>query len=106
MSVFGTSSRQSRMVGAGLFSKTRSRAVYISDRARQLPISTKALPKPQSDLAQQILKSPYNLDFLSLAKEAQERDLERALIAHMRDFLLEWKLAFPLSVSPLKYPFL
>ena len=47
------------------------------------------LPQPQSDLAQQSLKSPYNFDFLSLGKEAQEQDLERALIAHMRDFLLE-----------------
>jgi predicted nuclease of restriction endonuclease-like (RecB) superfamily len=53
-----------------------------------------ALPKPQSDLAQQILKSPYNFDFLSLGKEAQERDLERALIAHMRDFLLELGVGF------------
>ena len=44
-----------------------------------------ALPKPQSDLAQQILKSPYNFDFLSLGKEAVERDLEKALISHMRD---------------------
>lgn len=53
-----------------------------------------ALPKPQSELAQQILKSPYNFDFLSLGKEAQERDLERALIAHMRDFLLELGVGF------------
>lgn len=52
------------------------------------------LPQPQSDLAQQILKSPYNFDFLSLGKEAQERDLERALIAHMRDFLLELGVGF------------
>ncbi|MGV2832017.1 PDDEXK nuclease domain-containing protein [Myxosarcina sp. GI1(2024)] len=53
-----------------------------------------ALPQPQSELAQQILKSPYNFDFLSLGKEAQERDLERALIAHMRDFLLELGVGF------------
>ena len=53
-----------------------------------------ALPKPQSELAQQILKSPYNFDFLSLGQEAQERDLERALIAHMRDFLLELGVGF------------
>ncbi|MDJ0568212.1 MAG: PDDEXK nuclease domain-containing protein [Pleurocapsa sp. MO_192.B19] len=52
------------------------------------------LPQPQSDLAQQILKSPYNFDFLSLGKEAQERDLEKALIAHMRDFLLELGVGF------------
>ncbi len=54
----------------------------------------KALPKPQSELAQQILKSPYNFDFLSLGQEAVERDLERALIAHMRDFLLELGVGF------------
>ena len=53
-----------------------------------------ALPQTQSELAQQILKSPYNFDFLSLGKEAQERDLERALIAHMRDFLLELGVGF------------
>jgi len=28
------------------------------------------LPAPQSDLAQQILKDPYNFDFLFVAKEA------------------------------------
>lgn len=53
-----------------------------------------ALPKPQSELAQQLLKSPYNFDFLSLGKEAAERDLENALIAHMRDFLLELGVGF------------
>lgn len=53
-----------------------------------------ALPKPQSELAQQLLKSPYNFDFLSLGKEAVERDLENALIAHIRDFLLELGVGF------------
>lgn len=52
------------------------------------------LPSPQSDLAQQIIKSPYNFDFLSLGKEAVERDLERALTNHMRDFLLELGVGF------------
>ena len=61
-----------------------------------------ALPKPQSDLAQQLLKSPYNFDFLSLGKEAQEKDLERALIAHMRDFLLELGVGFSFVGS--QYP--
>ena len=61
-----------------------------------------ALPQPQSDLAQQILKSPYNFDFLSLGKEAVERDLERALIAHMRDFLLELGVGFSFVGS--QYP--
>lgn len=33
------------------------------------------LPKPQSDLARQLLKDPYNFDFLTLSKDAHERDL-------------------------------
>lgn len=47
------------------------------------------LPAPQSDLAQQLTKDPYNFDFLMLAEEAKERDLERALLAHLRQFLIE-----------------
>ena len=54
----------------------------------------KTLPHPQSELAQQLLKDPYNFNFLSLDKEAQERDLEKALISHIRDFLLELGLGF------------
>jgi predicted nuclease of restriction endonuclease-like (RecB) superfamily len=52
------------------------------------------LPKPQSELAQQLLKDPYNFDFLSLGKEALERDLEKSLIEHIRDFLLELGVGF------------
>ncbi|HYX33971.1 MAG TPA: PDDEXK nuclease domain-containing protein [Oligoflexus sp.] len=47
------------------------------------------LPTPQSDLAQQMLKDPYKLEFLTLQQDAKERDLEKALIANIRDFLLE-----------------
>jgi hypothetical protein len=34
------------------------------------------------------------LDFLSLGKDAQERDLEDALVTHIRDFLLELGVGF------------
>ena len=54
----------------------------------------RTLPQPQSELAQQLLKDPYNFDFLSLGKDALERDLERALIDHIRDFLLELGVGF------------
>ena len=54
----------------------------------------RTLPKPQSELAQQLLKDPYNFDFLSLGKDALERDLEQALIDHIRDFLLELGVGF------------
>jgi predicted nuclease of restriction endonuclease-like (RecB) superfamily len=52
------------------------------------------LPKPQSDLAQQVIKDPYNFDFLTLTNEAQERDLERGLLAHLRQFLIELGVGF------------
>jgi predicted nuclease of restriction endonuclease-like (RecB) superfamily len=49
----------------------------------------RTLPTPQSDLARSLIKDPYVFDFLSLGPGAQERDLERALLNHVRDFLLE-----------------
>lgn len=52
------------------------------------------LPSPQSDLAQSLLKSEYNLEFLSLREKALERDLERALLEHMQKFLLELGVGF------------
>jgi predicted nuclease of restriction endonuclease-like (RecB) superfamily len=52
------------------------------------------LPRPQSDLAQQLTKDPYNFDFLTLANKAQERDLERGLLQHLRQFLIELGTGF------------
>jgi predicted nuclease of restriction endonuclease-like (RecB) superfamily len=49
----------------------------------------RTLPPPQSDLAQQITKDPYNFDFLTLASEAREKDLGGGLLEHLRKFLLE-----------------
>jgi predicted nuclease of restriction endonuclease-like (RecB) superfamily len=53
-----------------------------------------ALPAPQSDLAQQILKDPYNFDFLTLAADAREKELEAGILEHIRKFLLELGLGF------------
>lgn len=52
------------------------------------------LPKPQSDLAREIFKSPYNFDFLGLGDEARERDIEQAMMRHIRDYLLELGVGF------------
>lgn len=54
------------------------------------------LPAPQSELAQQVVKDPYNFDFLTLASDARERDLERGLLEHVREFLLELGVGFAL----------
>lgn len=71
---------------------------------------SQTLPHPQSELAQQILRDPYNFDFLSIGREAHERDLESALIRHIREFLLELGVGFafigsqyPIQVSGKEY---
>ena len=63
---------------------------------------TRTLPAPQSELAQQIVKDPYNFDFLAIAEEARERELEGALIDHIRHFLLELGIGFAFVGS--QYP--
>ena len=40
----------------------------------------RTLPKPQSDLARQMLKDPYSFEFLTISDEAAERELERGLV--------------------------
>src|SRR6185369_11382654 len=52
------------------------------------------LPAPQSDLAQQLLKDPYNFDFLTLTQDARERDLEQGLLDHLRRFFIELGVGF------------
>jgi len=52
------------------------------------------LLKAQSDLARESLKDPYRFDFLGLTEEAQEREIENALVKHVTDFLLELGAGF------------
>ncbi|MDD4350137.1 MAG: PDDEXK nuclease domain-containing protein, partial [Opitutales bacterium] len=52
------------------------------------------LPKPQSDLARESIKDPYRFDFLGLNDEAQEREIESALVQHVTRFLLELGAGF------------
>jgi len=53
-----------------------------------------SLPKPHSDLARESLKDPYRFDFLGLNDEAQEREIENALVKHVTEFLLELGAGF------------
>ena len=52
------------------------------------------LPEPQSDLAAQTLKNPYNFDFLTLREEYDEKELEDALVNQITQFLLELGTGF------------
>jgi predicted nuclease of restriction endonuclease-like (RecB) superfamily len=49
----------------------------------------RTLPKPQSGLARELLKDPYQLDFLHLREDVEERLLEDELVTHITRFLLE-----------------
>jgi predicted nuclease of restriction endonuclease-like (RecB) superfamily len=41
----------------------------------------RTLPPEGSDMAEQVLRDPYNFDFLTLAHPLEERKLERGLLA-------------------------
>ena len=52
------------------------------------------LPTAQSDLANEIMKDPYNFDFLQLSEKVKETDLEKALVQHISQFLPELGIGF------------
>jgi predicted nuclease of restriction endonuclease-like (RecB) superfamily len=52
------------------------------------------LPQSQSELARDLIKDPYKFDFLGIGEEAHERDIENALVKHIRKFLLELGTGF------------
>lgn len=52
------------------------------------------LPAPQSDLAKQTLKDPYNFDFLTIREKHDEKELENALVEQIIKFLLELGAGF------------
>ncbi len=47
------------------------------------------LPSPDSSIAQEVLKDPYNFDFLTLTEDYKEKDLQLALEKNIYRFLLE-----------------
>lgn len=49
----------------------------------------RTLPAPQSDLARELVKDPYNFDFLGLGSDVSERELEQSLLEHLKNFLIE-----------------
>lgn len=53
-----------------------------------------SLPDPQSGLAQEITKDPYNFDFLSIRNGYDEKELKDALMDNIQRFLLELGTGF------------
>lgn len=60
------------------------------------------LPTRTSDLAEEMMKSEYNLEFLGISKEAKERELESSIIENIKKFLLELGYGFSFVGSQYK----
>ena len=52
------------------------------------------LPKPQSDLANYLMKYPYIFDMMGQTDKMVERDIERQLVSHITKYLLEMGSGF------------
>lgn len=52
------------------------------------------LPEPNSDLANELIKDPYNFNFLSMDDRYTEKELKDALISNVQKFLLELGTGF------------
>ena len=52
------------------------------------------LPKPQSDLANYLMKDPYIFDMMGQTEAMNERDVERQLVQHITKYLLEMGSGF------------
>ncbi len=52
------------------------------------------LPKPQSDLANYLMKDPYIFDMMGQTNKMAERDIERKLVSHITQYLLEMGSGF------------
>ena len=52
------------------------------------------LPSPQSDLAIQLFKDPYDFRFLPVTEEAQELEIEKSMVNHLSKLFLELGTGF------------
>lgn len=60
-----------------------------SRKGKAITNFAKKLPSPQSKLAIETLKDPYNFDFLCLTDGYREKELEQGLVKHVEKFLIE-----------------
>lgn len=62
---------------------------YYASHANAVTNFDIRLPESESILAKQMLKSPYNFEFLQMPLDYSERDFEDELVKHITEFLLE-----------------
>ena len=81
--------RTSGRVGAAPHWHTRSRPTFTSVRVQPPSNFSHALERADSELAQQITKVPFTLEFLAIDGDAAERQVEARLVERSTDTLRE-----------------
>jgi len=66
----------------------------LHERQGQAVTNFEATLAHRTELATQVLKDPYVFDFLGLGDDAQERDIEQAMVRQVRDTLVELGAGF------------
>ncbi|MDR3625135.1 MAG: PDDEXK nuclease domain-containing protein [Chlamydiales bacterium] len=74
----------------------------INRQGKAITNFAEKLPLPQSHLAHETLKDPYNFEFLTLADGYREQELEKGLLKHIQKFLIELGQGFAFIGS--QYP--
>lgn len=62
---------------------------YYAKKGKSVTNFCETLPSPQSELAQETMKDPYDFDFLGLEDDALEKEIETELTKHITSFLIE-----------------
>ncbi|MBC6422946.1 MAG: DUF1016 domain-containing protein [Hormoscilla sp. SP12CHS1] len=76
-----------------LLNQIKAGAYEVSRQEKSHNFST-ALPEYLADQAEEIIKNQYSLEFLGLTQAVREQELERNLIARLKDFLIELGYGF------------
>lgn len=83
---------------------------YFNASTNAVSNFSETLPSPQSELAKETIRNPYNFDFLGLESDALEKEIESGLIKHITRFLIELGKGFsfvgnqyPIRVSESEY---
>lgn len=77
-----------------LLHQIETKLYYREVKAKKTHNFKRLLPAKQARIIDEIIKDPYIFDFITLQSEAKERELEKALLQHLRQFLIELGAGF------------
>lgn len=72
-----------------LYKSKSKKAIKTTNFKSELPIH-------QSNLAEEIVKDPYKFHFLSMGKDAHEKEIHKGLLSHVKEFLMALGQGFAL----------